>query len=150
MNINKPIIWLVGTAFVLVVILALYSTYVKPKPIDVTKIIGDMKAELQKQYQKQLDIKDEDLKAKDLVIGQYKYKLEVSDGKYKSIMKKYADLEKEKANVKPATTDKELRDGFSALGLPALPTGQCGPGTICFSTGYSGTNSGATPASPNR
>jgi hypothetical protein len=83
------------------------------KPPDTTAAIGQVKAELEKQYTEQLA-------AKDTQISDYKTRLTASEGRYAGMVQKYVDLEKRKANVAKPTTNKEMRDRFAALGYPPL------------------------------
>ena len=123
--------WALGAILILAIAGLIYASWPKPgKPVDVQKIINDTKAEMTKMYEEQL-------KEKQVAIDDYVSRLKVSEAKTKVWQKKYDDLQKEKINVKPPTTDKELRDRFTALGFAPAPAGKCGPGYICFSTGYS-------------
>ena len=47
--------------------------------------------------------------------------IKVSANKYSDLVQKYVDLEKRKNDVKPPTTNAELRDRFIALGYAPLP-----------------------------
>jgi len=99
----------------LLVLIMLYL-WLQPgvKPDNSQQIINDLKATMEKQYAGQL-------KEKEVQITDYKNRLVVSEGKYKVLVKRYNDLQKEKENVKPPTTNAELRDRFTALGYPPLP-----------------------------
>ena len=94
-------------------ILLMYLSWPNPKPANVQQIINDTKKEMEVQYVKQIAEKDTALK--DL-----KSRIVVSEGKYKVLVQKYIDLQKEKENVKPPQTSAELRDRFTALGYPPL------------------------------
>jgi hypothetical protein len=54
-------------------------------------------------------------------VADFKSRLSVSDAKYKTLVDKYVDLERRKNEVKPPTTNKELRDRFVALDFAPLP-----------------------------
>jgi hypothetical protein len=85
------------------------------KPSDTTQIIADVKAALEKQYGAQLA-------AQEAQIKDYKSRLSLSEGRYAVLAIKYTDLEKRKQNVIAPTTNKEMRDRFTALGYPPLVT----------------------------
>lgn len=85
------------------------------KPDTTQAILTTAKKQMEAQFTNQL-------KEKDVQIKDYKSRLVVSEGKYKTLVKKYTDLQKEKENVKPPRTNAELRDRFIALGYPPLPT----------------------------
>lgn len=125
-------------AVILFILVGVYVAWPKiPPPIDTQKIINDTKAEMTKQYEGQLKDKSAIIKEKDVQLKDYRARLVVSESKYADLKKKYDDLERERLNVQPPKTDKELRDRFIALGYVPAPIGKCGPGYICFTTGYS-------------
>jgi phage shock protein A len=105
---------LVGSAILagtlLFVILSIPSCQ---KPPDTTASIAAVKVELEKQYTAQL-------KEKETQIADYKTRLTQSEYRYAGMVQKYVELEKRKQNVTAPTTNKELRDRFSALGYPPL------------------------------
>ena len=108
-----------------------------PPPVNTTQIINDAKAEVTVQFTKQLTDKDMIIKTKEVLIKDYQSRLSVSMEKYQVLSDKYFKLREEIINVKPPTSDKELRDRFIALGYPPLANDKYGPGVICFPTGYS-------------
>ncbi len=112
-DINQKWIYVGGLTIVAIIIL-IFLSWPSPKPIDTQAIINNAKVELEKQYAIQL-------KDKDVQIQDARSRLTVSEGRYSGLVQKYADLQKEKVNVKPPTTDKELRDRFTALGYVPLP-----------------------------
>ena len=102
-------------AIAIVALIALvWVAWPSKAPISTQATINEVKAQLEAQFNKQLE-------EKDIQIKDYKSRLVVSDGKYKVLVKKYADLQKEKENVKLPVTNAELRDRFTALGYPPLP-----------------------------
>jgi hypothetical protein len=105
--------WAIVILAVAAAIPLLYISWPSPKPANVQQIINDTKKELEVQYMKQVAEKETALKY-------LKSRLVVSEGKYKALVKKYIDLQKEKENVKPPQTNAELRDRFTALGYPPL------------------------------
>jgi hypothetical protein len=96
-----------------ILVLAIISIPSCSKPPDTTAAIAAMKVELEKQYQSQIT-------EKDTQITDYKSRLTLSEGKYKVLVSQYVDLERRKKDVKPPTTNKELRNRFTALGYPPL------------------------------
>ena len=99
----------------LIAIIALvWVAWPSKAPVSSQATINEVKDQLEAQFNKEIE-------AKDLQIKDYKSRLVVSDGKYKALVKKYADLQKEKENVKAPVTNAELRDRFVALGYPPLP-----------------------------
>lgn len=103
-----------GGIVIVAIILLVFLSWPSLKPIDTQAIINNTKIELEKQYTAQL-------KDKDAQIQDAKSRLTVSEGRYSGLVQKLADLQKEKVNVKPPTTNKELRDRFIALGFVPLP-----------------------------
>ncbi len=120
MQINKQ--WIIdnkflvgiGTILLIGIIAIIYLSWPSPKPIDTQQIINNAKIELEKQYVNQL-------KEKDMQIFDGKSRLVISESKYKTLVNRYNDLQKEKVNVAPPNTNQELRDRFTALGYPPLP-----------------------------
>ncbi len=120
MQINKQ--WIIdnkflvgiGTILLIGIIAIIYLSWPSPKPIDTQQIINNAKIELEKQYVNQL-------KEKDMQIFDGKSRLVISESKYKTLVNRYNDLQKEKVNVAPPKTNQELRDRFTALGYPPLP-----------------------------
>jgi len=101
-------------AIVLVLILVVYMSWPKlPKQVDTQQILNDALAIAKKPLLAEI----ENQKKK---VADYKSRLYVSDAKYKTLVQKYTELQKEKENVKPPTTDAELRDRFIALGFVPL------------------------------
>jgi peptidoglycan hydrolase CwlO-like protein len=113
---NSSIIYVVLGVIVIGVILMLVLNLKacnKP-PITPTDVINTAQQQMEAQFQAQ--IKDKDTQIKD-----YKSRLVVSEGKYKVLVKKYNDLQREIDNVRPPQTNEELRSRFTALGYPPLP-----------------------------
>ena len=84
------------------------------KPVPAIAVLDTAQKKMEVQFQNQL-------KAKEAEIKDYKSRLVVSEGKYKALAQKYINLQKEKENVKSPETNAELRDRFTALGYPPLP-----------------------------
>ncbi len=82
-------------------------------PITPQQTIGEVKAELEKQYTAQ--IKDKETQIRD-----YQSRLTVSYNKYTEMANRYIALQKEKENVKPPETNAEIRSRFTALGFAPL------------------------------
>lgn len=126
-----------GIIALLLVVAAGYFFWPKPPaPVNTTAIMNAAKTEVEAQLQPIIDQKEKDVKAVTLERDDYKSRGEVSDAKYKLLTKKYNELKGSVPNVTPPKTEKELRDRFNALQLPPAPSGVCGAGYICFSTGY--------------
>lgn len=108
--------WLVLGAVILIGILIFVFFSIpscqKP-PVTPQQTINEVKVELEKQYKSQIT-------EKDTQIRDYKGRLTLSEGKYKVLVDKYVDLERRKNEVKPPTTNQELRDRFTILGYPPL------------------------------
>lgn len=98
------------TAVAVIVMLGLivFVSWPKSPPPSGTQTINEVKAALEKQYLDQ--------------IADYKRQLSSSELKYQTLAKKYNDLQRKKDDVKPPTTNAELRDRFTALGYPPLPS----------------------------
>ena len=111
---------------IIAVILTIWIFWPKPNPlVDVAKLIEEAKKQVQQQYQQQINGKDTQLK-------NLKNQLAVSESKYIVLVNKYANLQKEKENVKPAQSNKELVDRFTALGFAPVSSDSTGRGVICF------------------
>jgi hypothetical protein len=107
---------IIAVVILAVIFLGVYVAWPKPVPkIDTQKIINDTKAEMTKQYDGQLKTKDALIKEKDVQIKDYRARLTIAEGRYSDLKKKYDDLERERLNVQPPKTDKELRDRFLLL-----------------------------------
>jgi type VI protein secretion system component VasK len=105
---------LIGVLVVVAIVAILYLSWPARQPDNTQQIVNDAKKALEAQYTKQL-------KEKDLAVKDFQSRLTVSESKYKLIVRKYQDLQKEKENVKPPQTNAELRDRFVALGFPPVP-----------------------------
>jgi hypothetical protein len=105
----------VGAAVLAVIIVLVILSVPKScvKPSDTTAAIAAVKVELEKQYTAQIETQETQIK-------DYKNRLTLSEGKYKTLVSQYVDLERRKKDVIPPTTNKELRDRFTALGYPPL------------------------------
>ena len=106
-------VYLAGLILVELFIFIFLSIPSCQKTPDTTVAIGQMKAELEKQY-------NEQLAAKEAQITDYKTRLTQSEGRYAGMVQKYVDLEKRKNAVAPPKTNSELRDRFTALGYAPL------------------------------
>ena len=111
---NKIEVFFVG-ALILAAILffAVLSVRSCTKPVDTVAMLEAAKIEAQKPLlatiaQKEAAVKD------------YQSRLIVSQNKVAMWADRYAALQQEKENVKPPTTNAELRDRFTALGFPPL------------------------------
>jgi hypothetical protein len=106
--------WLL-IALVLVAVAAIlfFSIGGSKKPVPMIAVLDTAQKKMEVQFQNQL-------KAKEAEIKDYKSRRVVSEGKYKALAQKYSALQKEKENVKPPETNTELRDRFTALGYPPL------------------------------
>ncbi len=82
-------------------------------PVTPQQTINEVKAELEKQYTAQL-------KDKEATIRDYQSRLTVSYDKYTAMANRYIALQKEKDNVKPPETNREIRSRFVTLGYPPL------------------------------
>lgn len=82
-------------------------------PVTPQQTIGEVKAELEKQYNAQLT-------AKETQITDYKTRLTQSESRYAGMVQKYVDLEKRKRDVPKPTTNNEIRDRFTVLGYAPL------------------------------
>jgi hypothetical protein len=123
-------VWVPVAVAVIIIGLIAWAAWPKtPPPTGATEVLNNI-------LKKEIAAKEEELAARDVQIKDYKNKLTVSEEKARAWAKKYADLQKEKENVKPPKTDKELRDRYGALGLPPAPIGVCGAGYVCFPTGF--------------
>jgi hypothetical protein len=124
--------WMIIGAIILVIAIILMFSIPSKKPDNTQEIVNAALATAQAQFDKQLASKDAIIKAKESLIKDKDSKLVISEAKYNAIVQKYLALQKEKEDVKPPTTGKELRDRFIAAGYAPLPEGQCGAGAICF------------------
>lgn len=106
-------VYLIGAILVAIFLFIFLSIPSCQKPVTPQQTIAEVKVELEKQYQEQL-------KAKEIQITDYKSRLTSSENKYKVLVSKYVDLERRKNEVKPPTTNAELRDRFIALGFVPL------------------------------
>jgi hypothetical protein len=115
---NKMIV-----AFVVIAVVAVvWLSWSKTKAPDATqRLIDEAKKVLVLQYQKQLNDKDSQMKAKDGKLADLQSRLLASEQKYRVLAQKITDLQKEKDDVKPPASSAELRSRFIALGLPPLP-----------------------------
>jgi hypothetical protein len=104
-----------GVVGIILIAILVYAFWPAPKPpVTPQQTINEVKAALEKQYQGQITDKDKQIK-------DYKSRLTVSEGKYSVLVNKFTDLQKEKENVKPPTSNKETRDRFTALGFAPIP-----------------------------
>lgn len=120
---------IIGTIVFAMLIFFVLSIRNCTKPVDTVTLIEEAKKEAQKPL---LEI----IAKKEAEVKDYKSRLVVSENKYKILVQKYADLQKEKEDVKPAQNDAEMVARFIAHGFAPMAICQCGPGTICFDTGY--------------
>jgi hypothetical protein len=127
----------IAVIVLLIIVGACYFFWPKPPiPVNTTQIMNEAKKAVEAQLKPIIVKKEEEIKVMQQERDDYKSRGEVSDAKYKALTKKYIELKGSVTNVAPPKTDKELRDRFIFLGLPPTPSGVCGPGYICFSTGY--------------
>ena len=143
--------WLVIMGVVMATLLLLFylSLPVKPPAIP-QQTIDEVKIALEKVYTERLDektkiINDQGkiIKDKDIIIqkkeGENKIlrvNIESSIAREKVWSQKYIALKEEYSHVIVPSSDKEMRDRYTSAGYPPAPVGICGPGYICFSTGY--------------
>jgi hypothetical protein len=107
--------WGLLAAFVAALALLIYMSWPSPpKPVDTTAALNAAKKELEKPLLAKI-------KEQEAVVSDYKSRLTVSEGKYSTLAQKYIKLQKEKIDVKPPTTNAELRSRFTALGYTPLP-----------------------------
>ncbi len=108
--------WLIAGGSILAGIIVLVVISIpscsKP-PVTPQQTINEVKAELEKQYTAQL-------KDKEATIRDYQSRLTVSYDKYTAMANRYIALQKEKDNVKPPETNREIRSRFVTLGYPPL------------------------------
>jgi len=106
----------IGSIVLIVVLVFIFLSIpsCQKPPVTPQQTINEVKVELEKQYASQL-------KEKDTQIKDYKSRLAVSESKYKTLVDRYVDLERRKNEIKPPSTNAELRDRFTALGYPPLP-----------------------------
>ena len=104
----------IGAAVLGLIVVFIYLSIPPSKPAGTQQTINDVKAELEKQYAKQLEDKATQIK-------DYQSRLTLSEGRYRVLVDKYVDLERRKNDVKPPVTNAELRDRFTALGYAPLP-----------------------------
>lgn len=105
---------LIALAVVAVAAIMFFSIGGSKKPVPAIAFLDTVQKKMEVQFQNQL-------KAKEAEIKDYKSRLVLSEGKYKTLALKYSALQKEKENVKPPETSAELRDRFNALGYPPEP-----------------------------
>ena len=105
------LIALVGVAIAALLFFSIGGT---KKPLPVVAVLNTAQAQMETQFKNQL-------KEKDVQIKDYKSRLAVSDAKYKTLVQKYNDLQKEKENVKAPTSNTETRNRFIALDFVPLP-----------------------------
>jgi hypothetical protein len=105
---------LLGALIIALILLVFFSWPKTPKVPDTTAALN---AALETAKKPLLA----EIKAKDGLIEEYKARIVVSEGKYSTLAAKYVKLQKEKTDVKPPTTNAELRSRFTALGYPPLP-----------------------------
>jgi hypothetical protein len=101
--------FLIALAVVAVAAILFFSIGGSKKPVPAIAVLDAAQKKMEVQFQNQL-------KAKEVEIKDYKSRLVASEGKYKALAQKYSALQKEKENVKPPETNAELRDRFNALG----------------------------------
>jgi len=135
MDIDQKWIYL-GSVIIIILIIFAFLSWPKKQPVTTIPAINAAQQTIEKQLNKQITDKDTVIKSKEGVIKDLQNRLTLSDKKYKSIVDKFIVLQKEKENVKTPITVKELRDRFVTAGFIPLPDGQCGSGTICFSTSF--------------
>jgi hypothetical protein len=124
-------LWIeLGGVVMAVLILFAYLSWPGPKPPDIARIINEATIAAKKPLLEQIETQK-------IQNAEAKAKVAISEGKYKVLVGKYNDLQKEKINVKPAQTDKEMVARYSALGFTPVPPNWTGGGIICFPTGYS-------------
>ena len=105
---------IIAAIVVVVAITLVWIAWSSKAPVSTQAAINEVKAQLEVKFNKELEAKDSQIK-------DYKSRLVVSDGKYKALVNKYDDLQKDKENVKSPVTNAELRDRFIALGYHPLP-----------------------------
>lgn len=103
----------VGGIVLLAVIVFIFLSWPSKPPPTPTVAINEAQAAIIKTQQKMID---EQARG----ISGYKTKLTISEGRAAAWQKKYLDLQKVKEDVKPPTTNQELRDRFTALGYAPL------------------------------
>jgi hypothetical protein len=104
-----------GVIVLVAITILAFIFWPKPKlPITPQQTINEMKVELEKQYAAQIA-------GKEATIRDYQSRLTVSYDKYTAMANRYIALQKEKENVPTPTTNKEIRDRFTALGYPPIP-----------------------------
>lgn len=138
--------WLViGSAILIgVLLLVIFSIPSCQKPVVTPQqTINEMKTALEKVYDARIAEKDIANKEKDATIKKkedensiLRVNVASSIAREKAWSKKYNDLKEAYSHVALPTTDKEMRDRYTAAGFPPAPSGVCGAGYICFSTGY--------------
>jgi uncharacterized protein HemX len=122
--------WAILVAIVLAITVGLHICWPSKSNINTNQTQVDLlTAQATKDQQA---IADKDKKITDL-----KNRLAVSEAKYKILVVKYAELQKEKENVQPAKDMQELIARFISVGYTPAPCTMCGAGVICFDTGYS-------------
>jgi hypothetical protein len=104
----------IGGAVLFAIIVIVYLSIPKTPTGNTAQILDNAAEEIKAPLIKQIADKDVEIKT-------IKNQLIVSDGKYKVLVKKYIDLQKEKDNVRPPTTNEELRSRYDAAGFPMLP-----------------------------
>jgi Sec-independent protein translocase protein TatA len=120
---------IIGIVVVILIAIIVWAAWPKKAPPVAAEVLnGIMKAELV--------AKQGEIDAKEAQIKDQTNKRIASEMREKVWAQKFADMQREKENVKPPTTDKELRDRFIVLGLPPAAPGVCGAGYVCFPTGF--------------
>jgi hypothetical protein len=106
--------WLmIGGAVLVVIIVLIILIWPTNKPSDTQQILNAALVTAQAPLLAQIEVQKQQ-------VADYKNQLIISDGKYQFIIQKYNVLQREKENVKPPSTNKELRDRFTALNYVPL------------------------------
>ena len=121
---NTLTVIFVGVALLVIIFLSLPSS----KTDNTQALLNAQKKELSVQYEKQISDKQllvnkgqADIKVLQSQAAQKQAALIISQEKYKVILSRYQELQKEKENVKPQPTNQALRNSFDLLGFPPLP-----------------------------
>jgi hypothetical protein len=112
-DIDRKRIYL-GSAVLIAIIVVVFLSWPKPKPYSPIPVINAAQTAMELQFKQQLA--DKDIQIKDA-----KTRIESSERRYATLVIKYADLQKEKDNVKSPVNNAELRDRFTALGYTPTP-----------------------------
>jgi hypothetical protein len=124
--------WGLVAALVLSLGLLIYLSW--PKTPDTVKMLAEVRKEMTAAHKKEMDAQKQkvaDIESKDKTKD---VEIQASKGRYARLMELYKKAKEAQANVKPAQTNQELRDRFTAAGVTPAPADQHGPGLICFPT----------------